>query len=200
MTANGSKWKAITRLKWWQMLILFPSILIVVFSTGKQGFEFVYYGVMENPRSKIEQVNLQEFQRHFTEKAISKEILDIDSGKIEVAYYKSDGCTLITRRFNTGRTLMKWLPYEKEEIQFTKVDDNWLIPSAFAAEPDEVAVKSPLGYHYSDPDFIDAPVMWMQDRVNFIMRRHYADHCIGEYIVNAYNGSFCCWQWTVYRH
>ena len=193
--ANDSKWKMIGRLKWWQMLILFPSILTVVLSTGKQGFEFVYYGVMENPRSKIEQINLQEFQNHFSEKAISKESLDINGGKIEVAYYKSDGCTLVTRRFNTGRTLMKWLPYEKEEIKFTSISNDFIIPSAFAGEPSETAVNSPLGVHYGDPNFIDTPLSWLPDQRNLIMRRFYVDRCVGEYLIDGYNGRFCCWQW-----
>lgn len=195
-------------LKWWQrilvLLILFPAIIGIIFNTGKEAYEFYYFDIKGNPRlSKLEKQSVLEFQKHWSEEPNSKKELDIKNGRIEVAYYSSDGCTLITRRFNTGRTLMKWLPYKSEEIKITKATINTpikFISEAYATKPQPGEKSSVLGAHAKDLGYVDVIIGWVSS-YEFVVERFYKrDGCIGRYNVWAPTGEACCWRWVVYKH
>ncbi len=186
----------VTRLKWWQMLILFPAIFTILGTSISGGYKFVYHDILGNPiMSTIEKRNLTEFKKHFQESPSHKEVVDVNSSHIEMAYYGSDSCMLVTRRSKDGNTSMMWLPMIKDKlITYTDAKTEIWPPSAFAAELTPMASA-----HDGDPYFIDVKVSWVNP-FEFVVERAFRDGCIGRFRVYAPTGATCCWEWVVYRH
>lgn len=195
---SSGKW--IKDLKWWQqaivLLIMFPAVLGILFSTGKQVFEIYWYDIKGNVKlGQLERRNVSEFKRHFQEAPIHKQSIKIDAHNvIELAYYGTDGCILIVRKSLNNTPVMTWLPLSTEKlITHNHEHDNSLVTLAYAA-PIPMASA-----HDGDPYFVDVAVRWL-DQYTILMHRGFRDGCVGEYQLYAPTGATCCWQWLVYKH
>ena len=190
---SAGKW--IVDIKWWKLIILYPAIITILGSSCAKGYEFINYTVLGRPNlSAIEKRNLEEFHRHWGEDPAKKESLEVNGDtKVDIAYYESDGCMLVTRHSKNSNPSMTWLPHIKEKlITYTDASDI-LSPNMAYAE------MVPMSAHDGDMRFIDIMVGWISP-YEFVMERRFNDGCVGQYQVWAPTGATCCWKWIRYRH
>lgn len=186
--------KKLGELKVWQMLIIYPAIIGILGSSIASGYKFVYYDVLGNPNfSAIEKRNLEEFHKHWGEEPVKRETLDVNESQVEVAYYKSDSCMLVTRKGKNGSMSMIWLPLAKDKLVTYTDASEFFSPNVAHAE------MVPMSVHDGDMRFYDIMIGWISP-YELMMERRFKDRCVGRFQIYAPTGETCCWTWIRYRH